>query len=428
MVRKISDVLGDFDPHEFVDSAGWGPGATLSIRRRDATPSNKFRREAECTQPLLRFVKPWFGLIYPRWALNPRIANRNKVITVPKNAKTDRIIAIEPSLNLFFQKGAGAMIRRRLRRFGVDLNDQHLNQYLALVGSRDGSLATIDFSAASDTISYQLVLDLLPLPWFEVLDALRSGFGSIGGSPIEYEKFSSMGNGFTFELESLIFWAAAVAVVPETHPGLSHVSSYGDDVIIPSDCVDEFRSLCDFLGFEVNTRKSYSTSYYRESCGKHYWDGSDITPIYLRRYLKDLETMRFHNRVVELSRRSVAPGFRDSRFRGVIAFLRNASPVKVGIPVGYGDLGLISDFDQVRPRFHRGYSRGWRSKALIPVPTYKEESDEYFALSKYYALWKQGEVDKEGLFLQNKSPLPSRPKYKVRTLYFEDWPSLGIWV
>ncbi len=429
--RQINRVLRDFDANEFLDSSGWGPGSTLGIRRRDATPANKFRSESELTQPLFTLIKPWFESQFPHWPLRPRIVGANKVITVPKNAKTDRIIAVEPSLNLYFQKGIGAMIRRRLRFLDVDLNDQTRNQFLAQVGSSTNRLATVDFSAASDTISSELIRQVLPSQWLKVLEILRSPRGLLSdGSQIEYAKFSSMGNGYTFELESLIFWATAKCVVPKDHPDYHNISVYGDDVIIPSEYVAEYELVCNEIGFTVNRTKSYASSYYRESCGKHYWGGTDITPIYCRRFLLKEEIMRLHNRVVELSRRSIAVGFRDKRFRSVISILANASPIKARIPEGYGDLGLISSFDEVTPVFNRRLFRGWVAKAWIPLPSKRYEDDEGVHLMHLYLGFKRSQMigECDSLPFGNDIPLPSRVKYKYKTLCFTDWPCLGPWI
>jgi hypothetical protein len=430
--RKIAEVLGEFNPEEMFDLGGWGPGSTVFITRRSATPSKKFDSKLELTAPLFRLLacNDLLGHSYPLWKPSMHVIEGNKVITVPKNAKTDRIIAVEPSGNLWFQKGIGTMIRRRLKRFGVDLNSQERNRDLARRGSLDSLLATIDFSAASDTISYSLILDLLPWKWFQVLDMLRSQRGVCQGSLISYEKFSSMGNGFTFELESLIFWAIAVCLVPEDDPLHSSISIFGDDLIIPSKYLDECELMFRFCGFTINTKKSFSTSYYRESCGGHYWNGTDITPVYIRRTLDAIESMRFHNRLVELSSRTIGYGFRDKRFRSCISFLSSACSDKFGTcPIGYGDLGLIKSFDEATPIFCRKYQRGWFSyKSFVTVPVSIKRDGAPFALSKMYHLWKSdgGEIGK-GL-TGNLETLPQRTRYILRKMYFVDWPSLGIWI
>ena len=65
--------------------------------------------------------------------------------TVPKSYKTNRVIAIEPSWSMFFQKGVGRMIRKRLERFGqLHPDAQERAKNFARVGSDTGLLATLD--------------------------------------------------------------------------------------------------------------------------------------------------------------------------------------------------------------------------------------------------------------------------------------------
>jgi hypothetical protein len=85
------------------------------------------------------------------------------------------------------------------------------------------------------------------------MDRLRCKYGKLGDELVHYEKYSSMGNGFTFELESLIFWGLARAVVGNN----GTVGVYGDDVVIPSKLAPEFIELCQFCGFRVNAKKTH---------------------------------------------------------------------------------------------------------------------------------------------------------------------------
>ena len=50
----------------------------------------------------------WVGGV----ACIPEVVAGNKIVTVPKNYKTERTIAIEPLLNSVLQKGIGAVIRK----------------------------------------------------------------------------------------------------------------------------------------------------------------------------------------------------------------------------------------------------------------------------------------------------------------------------
>jgi hypothetical protein len=182
---------------------------------------------------------------------------------------------------MYFQKGIGDYFRYRLKRVGINLNDQSRNQQLARAGSISGNLATLDLSSASDSISSELIFQLLPPLWFTLLSAARSPVTLIDGVAHENEMFSSMGNGFTFELESLVFYAIARATA--FYRGISGVISvYGDDIICPTEIAEDLVFVLSFLGFETNVKKSFWTGDFRESCGGHYVDGRDVTPFYVK--------------------------------------------------------------------------------------------------------------------------------------------------
>jgi hypothetical protein len=92
----------------------------------------------------------------------------------------------------------------------------------------------------------------------------------------KYAKFSSMGNGATFCIETLLFAAACYAV------GSKEFSVYGDDVIIETELFEAYKALTGFLGFTINEEKSFTSGPFRESCGGDYYDGIDVTPVYIR--------------------------------------------------------------------------------------------------------------------------------------------------
>lgn len=210
----------------------------------------------------------------------------NRITFVPKDSQIDRPIAIEPTENLRLQLGVDGVIRRSLRKIGIDLNDQTINQRLAMQGSVTGQLATIDLSSASDTISCELCHLLLPVHWYHYLTALRSPVGGRkGDEEILYEKISSMGNGYTFALESLIFaslvHAAYRSNALEPKWG-ENAAVYGDDIIIDVSVVDEVISLLRVCGFAVNDEKSFTEGFVRESCGADFVSGHPVRPVFLR--------------------------------------------------------------------------------------------------------------------------------------------------
>lgn len=153
---KVALILGkpELESMKF----GFGPGATLSTRGHGCRMSDKYEDKLSMTENLMWFSKAIMGDYWHRANWSPRlVVPHNKFSTVPKTAKTDRGICVEPSLNIYFQKGVGGLIRGRLRRFGLNLDNQaDKNRQLARVAYSQG-LATIDLSSASDMVSMTAV-------------------------------------------------------------------------------------------------------------------------------------------------------------------------------------------------------------------------------------------------------------------------------
>lgn len=419
-IRKINFILGSFSADEFFDSANWGPGVTQIIKR-DTSSTNKFRFETGITQSLHDFISETFALAYPLWKVEKFIFHiGNKIVTVPKSSKTDRTIAIEPGINLWFQKSIGSMIRRRLSRVGLDLNSQRRNQCLARIGSKFGHLATVDFSAASDSISTSTVEALLPLRWFTIMNLTRSKFGSLGKSIIHYEKFSSMGNGFTFELESLIFYAIALGVVEFLGCDATNVSVYGDDVIIPVEAYQLFREICAIYGFTVNDQKSFSSGHFRESCGSHYFAGKDCKPYYLKEVVDgELKVYLAANNVTRIAL-SNQPFGRDIRFRNCWQKLRSKVKKPCFISEGYGDGGFVVDFDEACPSKARHGIEGYWAKTLLSVPIRYFSEDHALLLARL-----KGRSVEMGF--GNETNLRNRVRILRKKILIRQWVFLGPW-
>lgn len=281
----IQKIIGDTPPDDLLLGGSFSGGATTSLPRGIGTLQRKFTGTRDVTLSCFRrfavanFVG-WRTLAPEIW--KPRVVKGNVLFTVPKTSVIDRVAAKEPDLNIFCQKAVGDFLRHRLRsRARIDLNDQSINQRLALKGSIDGTLATIDLSSASDSLSAGLVTRLLPHAWVQLLEDLRSPYTQIDDVSHENEMFSSMGNGFTFELESLVFYALAKATCYLA--GVKgRVSVYGDDLIVPSAAAKVFICVLNWSGFKVNEDKTFIDGPFRESCGKHYHGGLDVSPFYIR--------------------------------------------------------------------------------------------------------------------------------------------------
>lgn len=318
----ISEVLGNFSEstlEQILDFSRPGGGIAIGTVKRDfVTLPFKLGVETRlvCTEDCLPYARMlvessphWLKLhASVDWARGVFTVPYEKTLSnrigfVPKDATTMRTIAVEPHLNMCLQLGTHEYMSRRLRAFGVDLRDQTKNQRAAKRGAEGWQeldpIVTIDLSSASDSISRGLVERLLPTVWFEFLDALRSKNYVLGkDDPKEFQKWSSMGNGYTFSLESLLFWALAKACGSfSSSEGTLHV--YGDDICLRRGTAALFTEILRYAGFAVNTDKSAFFGPFRESCGEDYWAGDRVVPTYLRgmTFLRPTDLYRLINRL-----------------------------------------------------------------------------------------------------------------------------------
>jgi len=290
--RKILSWIGPRPPNLDSIIGRFGPGATYSDRGRLTTVPDKMS-----SKPTLTGKAHWYILPYlqTKWGRVNHESNReicqvrgNRFATVPKTALTDRAIAIEPAINIFYQLGLGSSLRRRLQKAtGWNLDTaSEIHRSVVRENSITGEFSTIDLSSASDTVCYELVRLVMPPMWFKELDALRSPFTFVEGKWVRLEKFSSMGNGYTFELETLIF-AAILSTLLEKEGASGKLGDdlfvFGDDIIIPTSHADSAIGVLRYCGFSVNTEKTFlDDTFFRESCGSDFFLGVDVRPVFLK--------------------------------------------------------------------------------------------------------------------------------------------------
>lgn len=452
--RLIHRVLGKVDLNEIAQGFGWGPGATNVAKGSSTTAYHKFQQELSVTSSALimghccvNSTPAWVNCHlqsdeFPSANISLTresfsVTRGNEIVFVPKNAKTDRTIAIEPHVNSYLQKGFGSYIRRRLKRIaGIDLNDQTINQRLARQGSLTGTLATIDLSGASDTISTEVVRFLLPSRWFQLLDSIRSKQGLIRASSnlqgieedqwLYYHKFSSMGNGFTFELESLLFWALCKECLTEEKSDSSSFSVYGDDIIVPTYAFEDVKSVLQFAGFSLNESKTFVSGPFRESCGKDYFHGHDVRPIFLKERISNVESVyRLANSIRRYSHSRNFNYGCDGRFLPVwSAVVRRLSNYfrDLIIPEGFGDVGLIGNFDEATPARAPNGWQGWMYKTLSRRPVKVVMRDTHGGYTTVLSV-----AGSEEPLLGFVSPR-SQTYPKVARSHTWDWYDLGPWL
>jgi len=301
--RHIHMILGRFPSSRLLDNCRWGPGATTSIRNPRTSVYEKYLEPITGSGPCLSLFGPLVDEI-TLWKSFQRgffsVRSGNKVVLVPKDAKTERSIAAEPSFDSFIQLGIGRLMRERLLRFGVDLNSQETNRDLARYGSLTGKVATLDLSMASDTAAKAVVDLLFPTDWLVAMKACRSTHWRMGERSGEYSKFSSMGNGYTFEMETLMFYAVARAVAEYLGLPGWEVTAFGDDLTIGSEGYELLSRSLSAMGFTCNASKSFNDGVFRESCGKDYFLGTNVRPYFVKTLLRDVhELMKFHNGILK---------------------------------------------------------------------------------------------------------------------------------
>lgn len=435
---KIASILGDVPSLEDMDFR-FGPGAAFGVRGSTSV-FHKVTSTLESTHSMIAALPEFMGE-FPGWIQGPTaevtIVWGSDLALVPKDAKTDRVICIEPLLNGLHQKGVGTYIRQRLRKHGVNLNDQSVNQGLAARAYAE-DLATVDFSSASDSIAYNLVWSLLPPEWATLLDTSRCPRYRCEKQWYNFEKFSSMGNAYTFELESLIFYALAYACCVES--GIrpltgENLSVYGDDVIIPRDAFNLFREVSEYCGFKVNTTKTFTHGSFYESCGHDYFTGTLVTPLRLKIALrKPLELIYCANLVVRIAERlariAEGRGTIEKHRARLLGLSRCHNWVVQKLPSRFMVFGPWTDSDQwLLAPFDRGLPSiggvfGFRHRAVVTRP-HREVSDWPMSYALYGAMDCRGSKDARddltAVVHSEGYSVPQRSSYRVMWAWSSDW-------
>lgn len=216
-----------------------------------------------------------------------------RLTTVPKTFSSARTIAPEECLR---QAIAHRMFTLRQRELpGIDLTDQSINQCFAKEGSVTGKWCTIDLSHASDDVTWVLVQEIYRYaPYYlKYLSNIRPRYILVDNKNYVLQSFATMGNSMTFLVESEVFWLITTAAVHYAQRcGIEcddTVVVYGDDIICASEAYAFVVAFLEKMGFSINSKKSFFEGPFRESCGKDYLNGVDVSsPYFPRRSLKTM--------------------------------------------------------------------------------------------------------------------------------------------
>lgn len=392
--KDISYVLGNLPDHL---TPRFSPGATYADTGHYKTTPDKMSSTPTIYDSCRDIIPLWGETAWCRallrerpWSSDPRTVRGNIFFTVPKDGTKFRGCCKEASIPITYQLAVGDLMKKRLHRIGIDLRQgQDLHRKLAQRASVDQSLATIDMSNASDTLCRVLPELCLPRGWFVLLDSLRAKNTQVKGRWYRLEKFSSMGNGFTFELETLIFATLARTVIAGEGGDPDLVRCYGDDLIVPSNHYRSVVAALRWFGFTPNMKKTFAEGPFRESCGGDFWDGVPVRAHYLEELPDEPQHwISLANGLRRVARANDRTGTRWSTVRR--AWLRALDPIPSHIrrctgPEHLGDIVIhdepevwtkharrASDFPKGRARdalgIHESHEGFWVS-AYMPVPT-----------------------------------------------------------
>ena len=412
-----------------------GPGATA-----DKLMGNQKFRQSTWTDRLQEiFSFENFLLPNPRYAdpdgvtfLEPGAEQPVRVISVPKTQKTPRIIAIEPTCMQYMQQAILEPLIRSIEKDSIlnsllGFSDQGPNQTMAMEGSEEnGSLATLDLSDASDRVSNQLVRTMCRNhPHLLMgLEATRSRRASVPGhGVIRLSKYASMGSALCFPMEAMVFLTSIFIGIERelstrfsTHADFrqfcGRVRVYGDDIIVPVDHVESVIQSLEHFGARVGRHKSFYTGRFRESCGKEYFGGNDVSVVKFRRMfptsLSDgpgvISMVSFRNQLYKAGCWDTVRAL-DSEIWKILKYfpvVEETSPV----------LGRFSFLGYKQERecdlMHRPLVKGYVSSSLIPKNSLSNEG----ALLKYFLKrGRQPSVDRNHL---ERSGRPQAVNIKLR--------------
>lgn len=221
------------------------------------------------------------------------LARISRTIFVPKTFSKLRTISMEPATLQYFQQGVMLRLYDYIDRHPymgrrVKLKDQTQNQRFAWQGSMDNSLSTIDLSAASDSVSWLLVKAVFAqTPLLKWLYATRSKRTVLpDGSSLALLKYAPMGSALCFPIQCLLFAALIEHISQEwchtSGQAKLDYSVFGDDLVVPTCITPTVVGALQSIGFVVNTEKSFVDGPFRESCGKDYYEGIDVSSPYYR--------------------------------------------------------------------------------------------------------------------------------------------------
>lgn len=306
----IGDVFSSVEQPGYIEdnfSPRPGPGATNTALHHYERFSPHNLRDVE----MEKLIYDWFYVnhtylhddhknISNRWK-DGYHACKSRFKFVHKTLGKPRGICIEENEMQYMQQGLKALLYNLIERHPVttgriNFSSQGINQKLALEASATRDYCTIDMSEASDRISRELVNHLFKYTptLLSYLNTLSTKIITMPKGDINCNKFSPMGSGICFPVMSIVHWSLIramiyLSVLPDTYMNDFYV--YGDDLIVPNEAFEVVTTLLPRFGMKINVNKSFSKSFFRESCGVDALRGVKVTPVYFKYIPRDHQTV-----------------------------------------------------------------------------------------------------------------------------------------
>jgi len=330
MEKKTSPFLFSWSKEHLIPVGGFssGPGICTDVRGKSLL--EKFSGSVHAStvdgiaylKYLRKVSKPFHDL--PNFAAELRASI--KATFVPKDLTRSRLIAPQLNGDITLQYPACNLLEDMLNSFNIDLSvQQMINREMARKGSlfdnqdtvechlksRSVRFCTIDLVSASDIVGINLVKFLLPPPLFNYLMACAptkicwtSAKTKAEKEPVELFMMATMGNAFCFPLQTIVFASIVKALYSRLgllmkNENVSTFSVYGDDIIVDITAYKYVIKTLESLNMQPNQKKSFSTGFFRESCGADFFNGYDVRPICFEKLSDDCDKYSLLNRLLD---------------------------------------------------------------------------------------------------------------------------------
>jgi hypothetical protein len=295
--KIISGILGEYDEEEHMDNCRFGKKANRGTSFANAYLDIKLSGNITGSREHHKWFKdrylptdPLLASIIEGRKSDVKTDDRPPAMIVvdwlaqtlvPKTWKALREITPDTHLGSFFSNGLGKVFELRLNDANLPIRRlQEWHKKRVKGASVDRKHATGDMSVASASILWDLLNWVLPRKWLSVVKLGRIPYIKRDGKgPLIWQpSFAGMGIGFTFTLQTLVFYGLVQAIKELLGVTKGRVSVYGDDLIYPSEIHSYVSAVFPGLRLKMNLDKTYVQSHFRESCGADFYHGIDVRP------------------------------------------------------------------------------------------------------------------------------------------------------